>query len=31
MANQVSAGATIGMVGFHYFSGISYAWTWPLV
>lgn len=30
MANQVSAGATIGMVGFHYFSGISYAWTWPL-
>ena len=25
MANQVSAGATIGMVGFHYFSGISYA------
>lgn len=31
MANQVSAGATIGMVGFHYYSGISYAWTWPLV
>ena len=31
MANQVSAGATIGMVGFHYFSGISYAWTWPMV
>jgi len=31
MANQVSAGATIGMVGFHYFSGISYAWSWPLV
>jgi Na+/proline symporter len=31
MANQVSAGATIGVVGFHYFSGISYAWTWPLV
>ena len=31
MANQVSAGATIGMVGFHYFSGLSYAWTWPLV
>jgi Na+/proline symporter len=31
MANQVSAGTTIGIVGFHYFSGISYAWTWPLV
>ncbi|HJU76259.1 MAG TPA: sodium:solute symporter family protein [Gemmatimonadaceae bacterium] len=31
MANQVSAGATIGMVGFHYFSGISYAWSWPIV
>jgi Na+/proline symporter len=31
MANQVSAGTTIGVVGFHYFSGISYAWTWPLV
>ena len=31
MANQVSAGATIGIVGFHYYSGISYAWTWPLV
>src|SRR5678816_3406487 len=31
MANQVSAGATIGIVGFHYFSGFSYAWTWPLV
>jgi len=31
MANQVSAGATIGMVGFHYYSGIGYAWTWPLV
>ena len=31
MANQVGAGATIGMVGFHYYSGISYAWTWPLV
>src|SRR5262245_9246332 len=31
MANQVSAGATIGMVGFHYFSGMCYAWTWPLV
>jgi Na+/proline symporter len=30
MANQVSAGATIGIVGFHYFSGISFAWTWPL-
>lgn len=30
MANQVSAGTTIGVVGFHYFSGISYAWTWPL-
>jgi Na+/proline symporter len=30
MANQVSAGATLGMVGFHYFSGFSYAWTWPL-
>ncbi|MFN8061741.1 MAG: sodium:solute symporter family protein [Vicinamibacterales bacterium] len=31
MANQVSAGATIGIVGFHYYSGLSYAWTWPLV
>jgi Na+/proline symporter len=31
MANQVSAGATIGIVGFHYFSGFSYAWSWPLV
>jgi Na+/proline symporter len=31
MANQVSAGATIGMVGFHYYSGFSYAWSWPLV
>jgi Na+/proline symporter len=31
MANQVSAGTTIGIVGFHYFSGVSYAWTWPLV
>ena len=31
MANQVSAGATIGIVGFHYYSGFSYAWTWPLV
>jgi Na+/proline symporter len=31
MANQVSAGTTIGIVGFHYFSGISYAWAWPLV
>jgi SSS family transporter len=31
MANQVSAGTTIGVVGFHYFSGISYAWTWPMV
>jgi SSS family transporter len=30
MANQVSAGTTIGVVGFHYFSGFSYAWTWPL-
>jgi Na+/proline symporter len=30
MANQVSAGATIGIVGFHYFSGFSYAWSWPL-
>jgi Na+/proline symporter len=30
MANQVSAGATVGMVGFHYYSGFSYAWTWPL-
>lgn len=30
MANQVSAGTTVGVVGFHYFSGISYAWTWPL-
>ena len=30
MANQVSARATIGMVGFHYFSGMSYAWTWPM-
>ena len=27
MANQVSAGATIGIVGFHYYSGFSYAWT----
>ena len=31
MANQVSAGATIGIVGFHYYSGFSYAWSWPLV
>src|SRR5688572_25674379 len=31
MASQVSAGATIGMVGFRYCSGISYAWSWPLV
>lgn len=31
MANQVSAGTTIGIVGFHYFSGMGYAWTWPLV
>jgi Na+/proline symporter len=30
MANQVSAGATIGIVGFHYYSGFSYAWSWPL-
>ena len=30
MANQVSAGTTVGIVGFHYFSGISFAWTWPL-
>jgi len=30
MANQVSAGTTVGIVGFHYFSGFSYAWTWPL-
>jgi SSS family transporter len=30
MANQVSAGATLGIVGFHYFSGFSFAWTWPL-
>ena len=30
MANQVSAGTTIGLVGFYYFSGISFAWTWPL-
>lgn len=30
MANQVSAGATVGVVGFHYFSGFSFAWTWPL-
>jgi SSS family transporter len=30
MANQVSAGATIGVVGFHYFSGFSFAWTWLL-
>ena len=30
MANQVSAGTTLGIVGFHYFSGISFAWTWPL-
>jgi Na+/proline symporter len=30
MANQVSAGTTVGIVGFHYFSGMSFAWTWPL-
>jgi len=30
MANQVSAGTTVGIVGFHYFSGISFAWSWPL-
>jgi Na+/proline symporter len=30
MANQVSAGATIGIVGFHYYAGFSYAWSWPL-
>lgn len=30
MANQVSAGTTVGVVGFHYFSGFSFAWTWPL-
>ena len=30
MANQVSAGATMGIVGFHYYSGFSYAWSWPL-
>ncbi|MGQ0647949.1 MAG: sodium:solute symporter family transporter [Gemmatimonadaceae bacterium] len=24
-------GPRFGMVGFHYFSGLSYAWTWPLV
>src|SRR5262249_49138479 len=24
------AGATIGIVGFHYYSGFSYAWSWPL-
>lgn len=30
LANQVSAGATIGIVGFHYYSGFSYAWSWPL-
>ena len=31
MANQVSAGTTIGVVGFHYFSGISFLWSWVSV
>ncbi|HEV2616647.1 MAG TPA: sodium:solute symporter family protein [Candidatus Acidoferrales bacterium] len=31
MANQISAGTTIGVVGFHYFSGISFLWTWTSV
>lgn len=28
-ATQLSAGTVVGTIGFHYMSGVSWAWIWP--